>query len=149
MTNFMPHGHCYFWQPEILWPMFAGEAMHVIAYFALAGMLFFMCTRDLGRVSSWMPPFFFLFGCFIFTCGMGHAVNLVTIWKPLYGFQAWWSVLSGLVSMLTLGITLYRRTAILEFLGAGESVLFKSKSFVKNADCQKCMDTLKRLDDGK
>ena len=98
----MPHGHCYFWQSDILWRIVAGEAMHVVAYSALAAGMFYLCTKPTGKVSSWLPPFMFLFACFIFTCGLGHVVNIITIWLPYYQFQSWWGILSGVVSIATL-----------------------------------------------
>ncbi len=141
--NFMPHGHCYQWTPSILWPMVIGEALHVIAYLGIAGMLFYLCTRELGRASSWMPPFMFLFGCYIFTCAVTHAMDMLTIWVPAYDIQAVLVLLSGMVSLATLVITVGRRKDILEWLGAGQSATFPgSKSYEPRhpppSDCQGC-----------
>jgi hypothetical protein len=31
-TTFMPHGHCYFWQPEIVWSHAISDAIIAISY---------------------------------------------------------------------------------------------------------------------
>ena len=151
MMGFMPHGHCYHWRPEILWPIVIGEAMHVIAYLSLSVMLFYLCTRPLGRVSQWMPPFIFLFACFIFTCAVTHVLNLITIWHPVYEIQSVIMLFSGLVSLLTLLITLLHRKDILIWLGAQESKVFSgSHSYDRHppkTDCQKCMAVLHDMND--
>lgn len=128
--DFMPHGHCYYFTPEILWPMVAGDVMHVIAYGGLSSMLFFLCTREMTGTTPWLKPFLFLFACFIFTCGVSHAIAAVTIWNPLYRLQSGWLMLSGAVSVLTLLITLANRTELLSWLGVGRSTIFpNSRSF--------------------
>jgi len=33
-SDFMPHGHCYFWRPEILWLNVVGDALIFLSYFA-------------------------------------------------------------------------------------------------------------------
>lgn len=33
--NFMPHGHCFLWQPDILWLHVVSDACIVLAYFSI------------------------------------------------------------------------------------------------------------------
>lgn len=104
--------------------MVAGDVMHVIAYFSLAVLLFMLCTRKMSAGSAWMPPFFFLFGCFILTCGVTHVLNLYTVWVPSYALESRWKVLSGSVSVLTLLVVAFHRRQFKIWLGAGESFLW-------------------------
>lgn len=120
MKDYMPHGHCYFWEERILWPMVAGEIMHVIAYTGLAILIFVACLRPLHNAPMWIKPFLFLFGCFIMTCGITHLIGVITIWEPHYFIQANWMLLSGMVSMFTLVVVAKRWGEIKTALGAGK-----------------------------
>ena len=113
----MPHGHCYYWQPDILWSMVAGGSMHVIAYLAMAIALIYTTTRDLGPHSVWLRPFLYIFAAFIFACGIGHGIDVYTIWNPEYSFEAAWSILSGTVSIFTAAVTWLQRKHIYSLLG--------------------------------
>ncbi|HEV8702764.1 MAG TPA: hypothetical protein VGV60_15950 [Candidatus Polarisedimenticolia bacterium] len=34
-TDFMPHGHCYFWQPEIVWLHVVSDSLITLAYYSI------------------------------------------------------------------------------------------------------------------
>lgn len=35
-ADFMPHGHCYFWQPEIVWLHVPSDGLITLAYYSSA-----------------------------------------------------------------------------------------------------------------
>src|SRR6185295_16744423 len=47
---------------------------------------------------KWM---FVLFGAFILACGVTHVISIVTLWRPLYGWEAIILALTGVISLLT------------------------------------------------
>ena len=34
-SAFMPHGHCYLWQPALLWSHVSSDAIIALAYFSI------------------------------------------------------------------------------------------------------------------
>ena len=99
--DFMPHGHCYYWVPEVLVPKVLGELAHVFAYGAISILLFMLArslrSHELGVYRSVMV----LFGWFIGFCASTHAMQIVTIWLPVYRLEVAILNLSGLVSVGT------------------------------------------------
>ena len=82
-SQYMPHGMCYMWQPEILWTSVIADVTTAVAYisFALAVITFVYKRKDLPYKS-----FFLLAGSFIFlACGASHLFGAVVIWEPMYG----------------------------------------------------------------
>ncbi len=89
--EFMPHGHCYFWRPGIVWLHVVSDSLITLAYVAIPLLLvrFVRLRRDLPF--HWM---FWCFGLFIVSCGMTHLMEIWTLWHPTY-----W--LSGSVKAVT------------------------------------------------
>lgn len=78
---FMPHGHCYLWQPELLWVQAISNGLIGGAYFAIAATLAYLVYR--GKY----VPFKGMalgFGVFIVTCGVTHFMDVYVIWRPEY-----------------------------------------------------------------
>lgn len=106
--EFMPHGHCYFWKPEILWPIVLGGMGHVIAYFVIGSILLYG-SHKVARTpttTAALAPFLYLFSFFILTCGMTHLIGIWTIWNPDYAEQGYMMAISGSVSMFTMIVVL-------------------------------------------
>jgi len=78
---FMPHGHCYRWEPGLVALQVITNGGIGIAYAGIALTLLTLVrrVRDI--------PFkliYLAFGVFILTCGFTHFMDVVVIWKPLY-----------------------------------------------------------------
>jgi PAS domain S-box-containing protein len=96
-ADFMPHGHCYWWKPDILWLHAISDFTIGVSYFAIAAMLFYLVKRK-----SRSLPFqgiFNLFGAFILCCGATHFLSIVTLWIPVYRLE-------GLAKAITAAISL-------------------------------------------
>ncbi|OLP20144.1 hypothetical protein BST81_01540 [Leptolyngbya sp. 'hensonii'] len=95
--HFIPHGHCYLWQPELVGLHLIGDILIAISYYSIPlALLYFVGKR--GDI-----PFnriFLLFSAFIVACGTTHLLSVWTLWYPIY-----W--LSGVVKATTAGISLY------------------------------------------
>ena len=78
---FMPHGHCYLWQPAMLWTQVLTNALIGLSYVAIAGMLVLLARRvkDLP-----FRPVYLAFGTFIIACGITHFMDVWVIWEPYY-----------------------------------------------------------------
>lgn len=87
---FLPHGHCYFWMPSILWLHVVSDALIGIAYLGIS-LILYLLVRKIRLPFS---PVFIAFGLFIGLCGLTHFMKIWTIWNPDY-------LLDGLVKAAT------------------------------------------------
>ena len=97
-NGFIPHGHCYLWQTNLVALHVLGDGLIALAYFSIPLMLFyFVHKRQDTKVFS---KVLLLFGAFIIACGTTHMMEILTLWYPVY-----W--LSGLIKAITAIISLY------------------------------------------
>jgi PAS domain S-box-containing protein len=90
-ADFMPHGHCYLWSPAVLWLHVLSDALIFIAYATIPVSLIWLVRKRRDIVFDWM---LLCFGTFILACGATHAMEIVTVWTPVY-----WA--SGAVKVVT------------------------------------------------
>lgn len=109
-TDFMPHGHCYFWQPEILWPHVLGDVFTCLAYFVIPILLYRFIR---ARPDMKYPGIFLAFSLFILCCGVTHLFATVSVWQPIYRAEAVAKVTTALVSMGTVGLLIRNYRSIL------------------------------------
>ena len=82
-SDFMPHGYCYRWQPEILWTHVLSDAGIALAYFSIPVALLVFVRRRQDMVFHWV---FVLFATFIFACGLTHLLEIWSVWHGTYRF---------------------------------------------------------------
>jgi signal transduction histidine kinase len=97
-TDFMPHGMCYFWRPDVLWLNVISDGLIAAAYFAIPLLLIELVRRRKHLTFHWM---FWMFAAFILLCGTTHLLNVVTVWDPIYRFDGVIKLLTGLASIST------------------------------------------------
>lgn len=100
-TDFMPHGHCYYWRPEILWPHVLGDVFTAIAYFVIPFLLYRFVK---SRPDVKYPGVFLAFSLFILCCGITHLLATVSVWNPIYRAEAVAKVTTAMVSVGTVGL---------------------------------------------
>jgi signal transduction histidine kinase len=89
--DFMPHGHCYFWKPEIVWLHVVSDALITLAYYSIPVILFVLVRKRRDLPFHWM---FIMFGAFILGCGTTHLMEIWTLWHSTYR-------LSGMIKLVT------------------------------------------------
>jgi signal transduction histidine kinase len=89
--DFMPHGHCYFWKPEIVWLHVVSDTLITLAYYSIPVILLVLVRKRRDLPFHWM---FVMFGAFILGCGTTHLMEIWTLWHSTYR-------LSGLVKLAT------------------------------------------------
>lgn len=97
-TDFMPHGHCYFWEPGLVWLQVIANASIGLAYFAISFTLAYIVRRIRDIPFQWM---YLAFGIFIVTCGMTHFMDVWVIWTPHYWLDGGIRVITALASVGT------------------------------------------------
>jgi hypothetical protein len=114
MEQFIPHGHCYLWRLEILIPYVLGHGLAFLAYAFLGVALLNLTRKD--NIRYQVKQVCYLFGVFIFSCGLSHLAELVTIWYPIYDLSSFVALLTGVVSISTIIILMKNRKEIGDFI---------------------------------
>ncbi|WP_141734469.1 ATP-binding response regulator [Oligoflexus tunisiensis] len=83
--SFMPHGHCYLWQANILWTHVISDAIIGLAYATIPFALIYLVRKRKDLAFNWI---FVMFGIFILACGATHVMNIWTVWDPVYRLTA-------------------------------------------------------------
>lgn len=98
-AKFMPHGYCLYWQPELLYMHMIADLTIALAYFSIP-ITIVVLLRQRRQVLPYRWVFV-SFAVFIFLCGASHLVELVTLWYPVYYFEALIKVATATVSLAT------------------------------------------------
>lgn len=97
-ADFMPHGHCYFWQPAIVWLHVLSDGLITLAYYSIPIALVSFLRRRKDIPFNWM---FWMFGGFIFACGTTHLMSIWTVWIPTYRLDGVVKLCTAALSMTT------------------------------------------------
>ena len=97
-TQFIPHGHCYLWQPELVWLHLLSDVLIAIAYYSIPIMLVYFVRE---REDIPFQNIFLLFSLFIITCGTTHIMSVWTLWHPAYWLSGTIKAMTALVSIYT------------------------------------------------
>lgn len=101
--DFMPHGHCFLWQPGILWLHILSDAAIVLAYYSIPAALVYLVWK---RKDLPFGIIFWLFGAFILLCGTTHLLSIWVLWHPDYAAEGVLKALTGIVSIATFFVTI-------------------------------------------
>ena len=80
-SDFMGHGYCYLWKPEIVWLHAISDGLIAISYYFIPVTLAYLVRKRRDLPFHWV---FFMFGLFIFGCGTTHAMEIWTLWNGTY-----------------------------------------------------------------
>jgi len=95
--SFIPHGHCYLWNTNLVLLHIASDLVIALAYYSIPMMLVYFAHK---RRDVPFHRVFLLFGAFILACGTSHLMEVWTLWHPVY-----W--LSGILKAITALISIY------------------------------------------
>ncbi len=98
-ANFMPHGHCYLWRPDVLWLHVGSDTLIALSYYAIPVAIAYFVRRRRAVLPYWWVPA--LFAMFIFLCGTTHLMNIWTVWNPDYVVDGLIKLATGLASAAT------------------------------------------------
>jgi chemotaxis family two-component system sensor kinase Cph1 len=136
-TDFMPHGHCYYWRPDVLWSNVLGDAGIAVAYFAIPFLLnYFVKKREGLRFSG----IFILFALFILLCGTTHILSIVSVWAPVYRLE-------GLTKILTAAVSLYTGYVLMKNMPQALTIPTPAETAAANKKLREANELLKRKTD--
>ncbi len=111
-TQFMPHGHCYLWQADVLWLHVGSNAVIALSYFLIPLALTIFAVKN----RSGLPhrDLLYLFIAFISFCGLSHTVEIYTTWVPAYRLEGWIKAITASVSIITALVLLPKLPELLD-----------------------------------
>jgi two-component system NtrC family sensor kinase len=104
--NFMAHGYCYLWKPQLVWLHLGSDFLIALSYYSIPLLLIYFVRQ---RKDLPFQGIFLLFSAFILSCGTTHLAEIWTLWHPDY-----W--LSGLLKAITAIISLYTASELIPLL---------------------------------
>jgi PAS domain S-box-containing protein len=129
-SGFMPHGHCYLWQTDLIVLHVVSDALIALSYLSIPLTLGYFVRR---RRDLPFAKVFWAFAAFIVTCGMTHVMEIWTLWTPLYWLSGWVKALTALASIAT---------ALMLFALIPRALALPSPAQLRDA-----LDALKRVED--
>lgn len=97
--GFIPHGHCYLWQPGLVWLHLASDLLTGLAYVAISATLAILVYRTRKEIPfHWM---LLAFGTFIVACGSTHFMAVWTLWHPTYWLAGALKAITAFASVAT------------------------------------------------
>ncbi|HZE88317.1 MAG TPA: ATP-binding protein [Verrucomicrobiae bacterium] len=100
-SDFIPHGHCYYWNPAIIWLHVLSDGVITLAYYSIPIMLIQFVRRRRDVAFHWM---FVMFGVFIFACGTTHLMNIWEVWHGTYRLGGTIKAITAAASLATAGL---------------------------------------------
>src|SRR5258708_2096796 len=94
-SDFMGHGYCYLWKPQIVWLHVVSDTLITLAYYSIPVTLVYFVRKRRDLPFHWM---FLMFGAFILGCGTTHVMEVWTIWHGTYR-------LAGIIKLITAGLS--------------------------------------------
>jgi hypothetical protein len=96
--SFIPHGHCYLWQTNLVWLHILSDAFIALAYYSIPATLYYFVRKRQDLPFDWI---FLLFSAFIVACGTTHLIEIWTLWYPTYWVSGFVKAITALISVIT------------------------------------------------
>ncbi|PYV08680.1 MAG: hypothetical protein DMG23_12960 [Acidobacteria bacterium] len=105
-SDFMGHGYCYLWKPEIVWLHVVSDVLITLAYYSIPVTLVYFVRKRRDLPFNWM---FLMFGAFILGCGTTHLMEVWTLWHGTYR-------LSGAIKLITAALSVGTAVALVPLI---------------------------------
>ena len=102
--DYMPHGMCFLWQPELIALHVVSDSLIALAYYSIPIALIYFVLK---RTDLAFPSIFVLTGLFILACGTTHAMSVWTLWYPDYRLDGGIKAVTALLSIGT-GVAIWK-----------------------------------------
>ena len=96
--DYMPHGMCFLWQPELIALHVASDSAIALAYYSIPVALGYFVWK---RTDLAFPAIFVLTSLFILACGTTHVMGVWTLWFPDYRVDGGIKAITALLSIAT------------------------------------------------
>ncbi|MGP1383090.1 MAG: sensor histidine kinase [Thainema sp.] len=131
--QYMPHGMCYLWQPALVTLHVIANLLIAAAYFSIPVMLIYFVSK---RKDVAFGGVFLLFGAFIIACGIGHLMDIWTLWHPAY-----W--LAGVIRAATAAVSVYTAVQLVNLIPQALSLPSPAQLEAANLELATTLNQLK------
>ncbi len=97
----MPHGHCFFWRPELVWLHAGSDVLIAAAYYSIPFTLFYVARRRAIQ----MRHLILMFAAFILACGTTHLMAVWNLWNSAYRLEGVVKAITAVLSVSTAIVT--------------------------------------------
>lgn len=97
-ASLLPHSFCITASPPLLWLHLISDGLITLAYLLIPAAMLSFIRRRKDVPFGWIA---WLFGAFIVACGMTHAMEVWTLWYPVYWYSGVLKAFTALVSLGT------------------------------------------------
>lgn len=97
-NEFMPHGMCYMWRPELLWLHVISDAFIFLSYISIPITLVYILHIRNDLIFSKVMA---LFGAFVLLCGITHLLAIWNVWNGTYWLSGGVKAITAVVSVAT------------------------------------------------
>jgi PAS domain S-box-containing protein len=136
-SDFMSHGYCYLWRPEIVWLHAASDSLIALSYYFIPLMLVYLVRRRRDLPFHWM---FLMFGVFILGCGTTHAMEIWTLWHGTYRF-------AGIIKAITAAASLATAVALVPMVPKALQLPSPAQLQAANLELEKEIAERRRVDE--
>ncbi|GEJ55732.1 ATP-binding response regulator [Anaeromyxobacter diazotrophicus] len=144
--GYMPHGHCYLWNPGLVALHVASDALIGTAYVVIALTLW----QLVRRIKLPFSPMILAFGVFIGACGLTHYMEVFTLWVPDYWLSGFVKLVTAVASVATGAYLLQARPLIVQVTrSAALAERRRVELETKNVELSTLYARVKDLDDAK
>ena len=93
----MPHGHCFLWQPGLIWLHVTSDSLIALAYYSIPLTLLYFVKKRAGLAVNWLIV---MFGAFIVACGTTHLMSVWDLWHSTYRLEG---LIKAITAVLSVG----------------------------------------------
>lgn len=130
MDQFMPHGHCYLWQPALVWTHVISDVLIGLAYMSISISLYMLIKKIRVPFSA----VFVAFGIFIGACGMTHFMEAWNLWHANYWTAGALKLLTAAASVTTAGWLYHLAPNIFEYAKMAQRAASQRFELARYAD---------------
>lgn len=95
--NYLPHGHCYLWQTDLILLHIISDAFIGIAYYAIPLVIIYFLHKRRDISYKW-----FLWTLLTFaSCGTIHLLSIIALWYPYYWLFGIIKAITAIISVAT------------------------------------------------
>src|SRR6266446_3544036 len=98
ISDFLPHGTCYLWNPAVLWLNVVSDLIIAAAYYAIPVLLFIFVRKRRDFTFNWIVA---AFAVFILACGTTHLLGVWTVWHATYRLDGVVKAITAAASVTT------------------------------------------------
>lgn len=130
--NYLPQGFCYLWNRQLLTLHMVSDSIICLSYLSIAMSLAWLMYREQRQI-----PFagvYLLFGTVIVACGFSHAMDVIVLWNPWYGWAGYTKLITAIASLATAMVFPFLVPRIGDLLHAAKSSRRNERRFLAAAD---------------